>query len=82
MHGRKSLDKCANDNCSAKFKSLGEGRLFVFPVSNPGAWKLPHGSRQKILWLCDDCCKTLALELDKNSAHVRVVSRQETKKAA
>ena len=81
MHGRKSLDKCANDNCSAEFKSLGEGQLFVFPVSNPGAWKLPHGSRQKILWLCDDCCKTLALELDNDSTRVRVV-RRENQKAA
>jgi hypothetical protein len=81
MRGRKSLDKCANDNCSAKFRSLGEGELFVFPVSNPRVWQLPHGSRQKILWLCDDCCKTLALELDENSARVRVVAR-ETRKAA
>ena len=81
MHRRKSLDKCANDHCSAKFKSLGEGELFVFPVNNPGAWQLPHGSRQKILWLCDDCRKIFTLELDGNSTQVRVV-RREIQKAA
>jgi hypothetical protein len=81
MHQRKSLEKCANDSCSATFKSLGEGELFVFPVSNPRAWQLPNGSRQKILWLCDDCCKIFTLQVDSNSTHVRVV-RRETQKAA
>jgi hypothetical protein len=81
MQGQQSLDKCANEACSETFNSLGEGKLFVFPISNAGAWRLPQGMRQKVLWLCETCCKNMLLELDHDGHSVKLLPRESCKAA-
>jgi hypothetical protein len=81
MQGGISLDKCANEKCSALFRSLGEGKLFVFSVTNPTAWNLPKGLRQKVIWVCDACRKDFFIEINQETCAVELVPREDTKAA-
>jgi hypothetical protein len=50
------VKKCANPSCSARFKRLREGRLFVVEVSPA---KEPQ--KLKYFWLCNSCRRTLTV---------------------
>ncbi len=63
------LQKCANPACTAPFRSLREGKLFLaetFPSDLSTAF---NGSRQKLrrrehFWLCDACSARFTLRFD------------------
>ena len=56
------LDKCANPACSAIFRRLSEGRVFVIEIEDD------YQSRPRILrrqrqyfWLCTSCCRSMTV---------------------
>ncbi|MGO9405072.1 MAG: hypothetical protein ACLPVW_16540 [Terriglobales bacterium] len=65
------LHKCANPSCTAPFRSLREGKLFLaetFP-SDPNVSF--DGNRRKVrrrehFWLCDVCSAQFTLRFDAN----------------
>ena len=65
------LSKCANPTCSATFRYLHEGRLFVIARRET---LTRHGTRQsksghpEYAWLCSSCCCYLTIQIDDNSA--------------
>ena len=81
MQTTMSLEKCANEKCSAVFTSLGEGKFFVFSISEPTIWSLPKGMRQKALWLCDVCHKMFSLQVNQNTGEAEIVPLPRSKTA-
>jgi hypothetical protein len=77
-----SLDTCANPTCPAKFKKLGEGVLFAKSVDDALAWGLPHGKKQKVVWLCAECAKNFNLVFDRSKKQVLLHPRQRGRGAA
>jgi hypothetical protein len=65
------LHKCANPACSAPFRSLREGKLFVaetFPSELNASF---DGNRRKVrrrehFWLCNACSAQFTLRFDAN----------------
>jgi hypothetical protein len=58
--------KCANPKCSATFRFLKHGRLFLIaaePSGNRLESDFLHHDRRKLqhFWLCDSCCKEFTL---------------------
>lgn len=51
------LNKCANPACSATFRSLRDGRVFVIEL-------VPERQRQ-YFWLCNFCSRTMTVIMDK-----------------
>jgi hypothetical protein len=78
------VNECANPSCSAKFLRLGEGHLSVFPVDDPNAWGLPKHSRQKAVWLCNECASTMYVRLDRRRHLIHVAHKPQghSKRAA
>jgi len=70
------LKTCANQDCHAEFKRLGDGRIYTLPVSEPQAWGLPPQSKQKVVWLCSKCAMSKQVEFDREHHQVLVVSRE------
>ena len=68
------LAKCANPACSATFRYLHEGRLFVFaakpdplmrgPPADPDY--LGKSQTPQCFWLCSSCCSTMTLQPDED----------------
>ncbi len=63
------LQKCANPSCSAPFRSLREGKLFLaesLPSESPGLAfsSRPRMRRREHFWLCDDCATQFTLRFD------------------
>jgi hypothetical protein len=59
------VEKCANPSCSARFRRLRDGRLFVMEaVVNDRPRQLRY------LWLCDSCRRTLTVAKKGNEAVV------------
>ena len=63
------LQKCANPSCSAPFRSLREGKLFLAEnlprdpnSSSPSP--SPKLRRREYFWLCQACSTQLTLRLD------------------
>jgi len=75
-----TVDKCANQECPHHFRKIGQGKLYVFPVSDPKAWGLPGGLRQKVVWLCESCKQHYYVRLDRTAHTAIVVTRREHKK--
>jgi hypothetical protein len=67
------LDKCANPTCSATFRRLRDGRVFVaeVPVGSPSDGK-GLSRRLHYFWLCHSCCRTMTITTEKGMG-VRVV---------
>lgn len=62
------VSKCANPECSAKFRYFHSGQLFrVETPASAGAENEMnrHVSRLEFFWLCDDCAGKLTLVLEK-----------------
>lgn len=51
------VSECANPECKAEFRRLGEGKLFVQPASR-------RHQRQKAVWLCRICSQSLTMQFD------------------
>lgn len=63
------LHKCANPACTAPFRSLREGKLFLAETlpSNPNLafeGNRRKQNRREHFWLCDACCAHLTLRFD------------------
>jgi hypothetical protein len=76
------LNRCANPPCTAVFKRLGDGRLFVEEVDDPVAWGLPVGRRQKVIWLCAACAIHFEVVLDTRTRQIIVRSQGRARKMA
>ncbi len=50
------VEKCANPSCSARFRRLRDGRLFVMEAAANG-----RPRQLQYLWLCDSCRRTLTV---------------------
>lgn len=62
------LDKCFNPKCSAKFRRLREGRVFVKQVEvGFGDGSTAHSHKCAYFWLCDSCCRTMTVVAEKGS---------------
>ena len=74
------LTKCANPACSATFRYLHDGRLFLIESADEMAGAEPPGSVGAVrkvralrhYWLCDKCCRTMTIVFDREHT-VRVV---------
>jgi hypothetical protein len=75
MDAKSDVSKCANPKCGSKFVRFGEGELFVFPLSDPHAWGLPAHVRQKVYWLCERCCTSYYIRLDRRHMAAQVIHR-------
>ncbi len=65
------LDKCANPACFATFRSLRDGRLFVteFECESRSSGT-GHASQPQYFWLCDSCCRTMTVRVEKGVVQV------------
>jgi hypothetical protein len=77
MNARSDVSKCARPECNSSFVRFGDGQLFVFPVADPKAWDLPDHARQKVFWLCEDCCSEYYVRLDRRHHTAHVAHRPE-----
>jgi hypothetical protein len=56
------IDKCANPACSATFRSLRDGRVFVKEVEgDPRDDGRGHSHELHYFWLCNSCCRTMTV---------------------
>ncbi len=75
MEARSDVSGCANPECKSRFRKLGEGELFVFPVPDPKAWGLPPQVKQKVFWLCERCCDHYNVRIDRRHHMGQVVAK-------
>jgi hypothetical protein len=76
MDARSDVSTCANPKCHSKFVRFGDGELFVFPIADPQPWGLPTHAKQKVLWLCEKCCSSSFIRLDRRHHCAQIVSRR------
>ena len=72
------LDKCANPTCSATFRRLRDGRVFVTefdPDYRSGA--NGRARQRQYFWLCNSCSRTMTV-ISKEGKSVQVVPRSAT----
>lgn len=56
------LDKCANPACSATFRTLRDGRVFVTEVEADYQSSASGRIRQRqYFWLCNSCCRSMTV---------------------
>lgn len=76
------LSKCANPRCSATFRYLHEGKLYVIPRREALAKHEPRypsgGPQLEYAWLCSSCSIDLTIQSD-NDFGMRVVRKGEAK---
>lgn len=63
------LQKCANPSCTAPFRSLREGKLFLAETLPQDSSQPFDGNRRKVrrrehFWLCDVCSAHFTLRFD------------------
>lgn len=71
------LHKCANPSCTAPFRSLREGRLFLAETLPESARGPSDGNRRKLrrrehFWLCDACSAHFTLRFDSEQGMLTV----------
>jgi len=67
------VSKCANPECSAKFRYLRQGQLFQIESRAPPELEAGAGGRRSPLqffWLCDECAAEMTLVFRKDSGVV------------
>jgi hypothetical protein len=76
------LSKCLNPRCTARFRYLGEGRLFRVDFSEAsrkkkalfgGPLKLDRERPIEHFWLCENCAPKMTLQLTEQG-DVRLIS--------
>jgi hypothetical protein len=76
------LDKCANPACSATFRRLRDGRVFVTEVQADYQSSASGRARQRqYSWLCNSCYRTMTVIAEKGK-RVQVVPLPATAIAA
>ncbi len=68
------VPKCAHQNCSAEFRNLLEGRVFV-AEARPAP---DHPRATRYAWLCQKCENQMSLDFDENRGDFRVVPIRRT----
>lgn len=79
------VDKCANPACSATFRRLRDGRIFVLEVERDSRSEGKGYSRQlRYFWLCNTCRRTMTVILEnrKGVQVVPLVSATDTRTAS
>jgi hypothetical protein len=64
------LGKCANPACSATFRRLTDGRIFVIEVEPERSAGNTH--QRQCFWLCNSCCRTMTVVVNKGK-NVQIV---------
>jgi len=60
------VDKCANPKCSATFRRLCDGKLFVTEVETDYHNSVSgHQRLREYSWLCNSCCRTMIVIVEK-----------------
>lgn len=59
------LDKCANPACSATFRRLRDGRIFVIEVEIE-AQDIASGRQLRYFWLGNSCRSTMTVIVDRD----------------
>ncbi len=72
-----SVSTCANPNCSAEFKRLGDGKLFTEPPNVH-----VKGQSRRIIWLCDSCSRGHTMRYDREKHEFLLSSQHKRGKAA
>lgn len=54
-----NVAKCFNSSCDAKFKRMGDGKLFVEPHRS-----MEKGAGRQVVWLCSKCSRDHRLRFD------------------
>ena len=70
-----TVSTCANPDCKAQFKRLGEGEVRVFPIDHPQLWDLPADAKQKVVWLCSQCSLSMYVLLDRHHHVIQFVQK-------
>jgi len=65
----RSVSTCANPSCDAKFKRLGDGKLFVRPAHKDADSVVS----QKVLWLCAKCSQEFEMKYDRRKHSFQLV---------
>jgi len=66
------VEKCANTACSASFRRLREGRVFVMEVDTDSTGVDRRVRLVRYFWLCNSCCRTMTV-VAKKSEGIEVV---------
>ena len=64
------VQKCANPSCSAPFRRLRDGRLFVVEAAAEG-----HPRKLNYFWLCDSCSRIMTVAKKGNQGAVVPLAR-------
>jgi hypothetical protein len=56
------VEKCVNPECSASFRYLREGRVFVTEVEGDSRTR---PGRFGYVWLCKSCCREMTVVVEK-----------------
>lgn len=72
-----NVSTCANPNCSAEFKRLGDGKLFTEPP-NVHVKDRPR----QMLWLCESCSHVYILRFDRERHEFMLSPQHKRGKAA
>ena len=59
------VETCANPACSEKFRRLSEGRIVVIEVQANDE-KSQNARQLQYFWLCNSCCHTMTVMLDRS----------------
>jgi hypothetical protein len=60
------VENCINPACSASFRYLREGRVFVTEVEGDSRTKSNAHPRQlRYVWLCNSCCRRMTVIVEK-----------------
>jgi hypothetical protein len=70
-----TVSTCANPNCKAQFKRLGEGEMRAFRIDHPQLWGLPGDAKQKVIWLCNQCSLSMYVRLDRHQHVIQFVHK-------
>jgi hypothetical protein len=73
MELKPEVRKCANPECNAAFRKLGEGTLTVLSVEEPGQVGLPPNIKQKAVWLCGKCAEHMYVHYDRQHHRIRIM---------
>lgn len=68
------IEKCANPACSATFRRLREGRVFIKEIEADLTSEVKRQPRQThYYWLCDSCSRTMTVIVEKGK-EIKVVA--------
>lgn len=81
------LHKCANVNCTNRFRQLSQGKLFLVdtePIAGPARRRarsrLQPAHRVEYYWLCEQCAFVLTLSYEKERGVIAVPRPEPAKK--